>query len=99
MEMNKNTVNFYFSNIHRMIIEDGIFYCVNRYKKKTSGDMVKFKQLPFDKKWEFEISRQSFFQPLIHEGLLRRIKTDNIRLYRELSKLKPYDIEFFKSLI
>ena len=48
MEMNLNTVNFYFSHIHRMIIEDGIFYCVNRYQKKTSGDLVKFKQLPFD---------------------------------------------------
>ena len=99
MEMNKNTVNFYFSNIHRMIIEDGIFYCVNRYQKKTSGDIVKFKQLPFDKKWKFEISRQSFSQALIHEGLLRRINTENINLKKALSKLKPYDIEFFKSLI
>ena len=99
MEMNINTVNFYFSNIHRMIIEDGIFYCVNRYQKKTSGDIVKYKQLPFDKKWKFEISRQSFSQDLIHEGLLRRINTENTKLKRALSKLKPYDIEFFKSLI
>ena len=99
MEMNLNTVNFYFSHIHRMIIEDGIFYCVNRYQKKTSGDLVKFKQLPFDTKWKFEISRQSFSQPLIHEGLLRRLNKDNTKLKRALSKLKPYDIEFFKSLI
>ena len=99
MEMNIKTINFYFSHIHRMIIEDGIFYCVNRYKKKTSGDMVKFKRLPFDKKWKFELSRKSFSQPLIHEGLLRRIKSENIELKRALSKLKPYDIEFFKSLI
>ena len=99
MEMNINTVNFYFSHIHRMIIEDGIFYCVNRYKKKTSGDVVKFKEFPFDKKWKFEISQQSFFQPLIHEGLLRRINTENIKLKRMLSRLKPYDIEFLKSLI
>ena len=99
MEMNINTVDFYFSNIHRMIIEDGIFYCVNRYQKKTSGDIVKYKRLPFDKKWKFEISRQSFSQALIHEGLLRRINTENINLNRALSKLKPYDIEFFKSLI
>ncbi len=99
MEMNINTIKFYFSNIHRMIIEDGIFYCVNRYKKKTSGDMVKFKRLPFDKKWQFEISRQSFFQPLIHEGLLRRINSENFELKRVLSRLKPYDIEFYKSLI
>ena len=34
MEMNINTVIIYFSHIHRMIIEDGIFYCVNRYQKK-----------------------------------------------------------------
>ena len=99
MEMNINTVNFYFSHIHRMIVEDGIFYCVNRYRKKTSGDIIKFKQLPFDKKWKLEISRQSFSQALIHEGLLRRINTKNIKLERALSKLKPYDIEFFKSLI
>ena len=99
MEMNINTVRFYFSHIHRMIIHNGIFYCVNRYQKKTSGDLVKFKCLPFDKKWKFEISRQSFSQPLIHEGLLRRINTENIKLKRALSKLKPYDIEFFKSLI
>ena len=99
MEMNINTVNFYFSHIHRMIIEDGIFYCVNRYQKKTSGDTIKFKQLPFDKKWKFEISRQSFSQALIHEGLLRRLNIENIKLTRALSKLKPYDIEFFKSLI
>ena len=99
MEMNINTVNFYFSHIHRMIIEGGIFYCVNRYKKKTSGDIIKFKQLPFDEKWRFEISRQSFSQALIHEGLLRRTNTENIKLNKALSKLKPYDIEFFKSLI
>ena len=82
-----------------MIVEDGIFYCVNRYKKKTSGDMVKFKRLPFDKKWKFELSQKSFSQPLIHEGLLRRTNSENIKLKRALSKLKPYDIEFFKSLI
>ena len=99
MEMNINTINFYFSHIHRMIIEDGIFYCVNRYKKKTSGDTVKFKRLPFDRKWKFEISRQSFSQPLIHEGLLQRISSENIKFKKALSKLKPYDIEFFKSLI
>ncbi len=99
MEMNINTVSFYFSHIHRMIIQDGIFYCVNRYQKKTSGDVVKFKRLPFDKKWKFEVSRQSFSQPLIHEGLLRRINTESIKLERVLSKLKPYDIEFFRSLI
>ena len=49
MEMNLETVNFYFSEIHRAITTSGLFYCVNRYKKKTSGDMIKFKRLPFSK--------------------------------------------------
>ena len=99
MEMNLETVNFYFSEIHRAITTSGLFYCVNRYKKKTSGDMIKFKRLPFDKKWQFEVSQQSFYQPLIHEALLRRLKKDNNGLKNQLSKLKPYDVEFFTSLM
>ena len=99
MEMNIETVNFYFSQIHRIINETGIFYCVNRYKKKTSGDTIKFKNFPLDKNWAFEISRQSFSQPLIHEALLRRTSLSNYKLRKELMRLKPYDIEFFKNLI
>lgn len=99
MEMTIDTINYYFLHIHRLINDNGLFYCVNRYQKKTSGDVVKFKCLPFDKKWKFELSRKSFQQPLIHEGLLRRDNKDNDYLKKELSKLRPYDIEFFRSLI
>ena len=99
MEMNIETVAFYFSNIHRTINKTGIFYCVNRYTKKTSGDVIKFKNFPFDEKWSFEISRKSFSQPLIHEALLRRLSYKNFNLKKELMRLKPYDIEFFKNLI
>ena len=99
MEMNIETVNFYFSHIHRIINKTGIFYCVNRYKKKTSGDTIKFKKFPLDENWSFEISRTSFSQPLIHEGLLRRTSFRNHKLRKELMRLKPYDIEFFRNLI
>ena len=99
MEMNLDTVNFYFKHIHRAIKNDGLFYCVNRYQKKTSGDLVKFKSLPFDKKWKFKISRKSFCQPLIHEALLRRVASENELIKKELSRLRPYDIEFFQTLI
>ena len=99
MEMNIETVNFYFSQIHRIINKTGIFYCVNRYEKKTSGDMIKFKNFPFDEKWSFEISRKSFSQPLIHEALLRRTSFENYKLRKELMRLKPYDFEFFGNLI
>ena len=99
MEMNIETVNFYFSQIHRIINKTGIFYCVNRYEKKTSGDTIKFKNFPFDEKWSFEISRRSFSQPLIHEALLGRTSFKNYKLRKELMRLKPYDIEFFRNLL
>ena len=99
MEMNIETVDFYFSQIHRIINKTGIFYCVNRYKKKTSGDVIKFKSFPFDEKWAFEISKKSFSQPLIHEALLRRIAFKDLKLRKKLQRLKPYDIKFFKNLI
>ena len=99
MEMNTETVKFYFSQIHRTINKAGIFYCVNRYEKKTSGDTIKIKKFPFDQKWSFEISRKSFSQPLIHEALLRRTHLKNYKLRKELMRLKPYDVEFFRSLV
>ena len=99
MEMNIETVNFYFSQIHRVINESGVLYCVNRYKKKTSGDIIKFKKFPLDENWSFEISRPSFSQPLIHEALLRRTSFTNYKLRKELMRLKPYDFEFFRNLI
>ena len=82
MEMNIETVNFYFSHIHRAINKSGLLYCVNRYIKKTSGDTIKFKKFPFDEKWSFEISRKSFSQPLIHEALLRRTNFKNYKTKR-----------------
>jgi len=99
MEMNTETVKFYFSQIHRTINKAGIFYCVNRYEKKTSGDTIKIKNFPFDEKWSFEISRKSFSQPLIHEALLSRTRLKNYKLRKELMRLKPYDVKFFKSLV
>ena len=99
MEMNRLTVDFYFSEIHRTIKDSGLFYCVNRYQKKTSGDLIKFKKLPLDKRWNLEISRQSFYQPLIHEALFKRLNFENRSLSLKLSRLKPYDVEFFMSFI
>ena len=99
MEMNLQTIDFYFSNIQRLISPTGLFYCVNRYKKSTSGDIVKFKEFPFDKFWDPIIWRKSFFQPMIHEALFQRKMEENLSIKKKLSRLKPYDVEFFTSLI
>ena len=99
MEMNLHTINFYFSNIQKLISSNGYFYCVNRYKKATSGDIIKFKKFPFDNFWDHLIWKKSFFQPMIHEALFKRKATKNLSLKKKLSRLKPYDIEFFTSFI
>ena len=99
MEMNLQTISFYFYNIQKIISSNGLFYCVNRYKKATSGDIVKFKKFPFDNFWEQLISRKSFCQPMIHEGFFARKESENLMLGKKLSRLKPYDVEFFKSFI
>lgn len=99
MEMNLQTISFYFYSIQKLISSNGLFYCVNRYKKVTSGDNVKFKKFPFDNFWEEIIFRKSFCQPMIHEGLFVRKESENLILKKKLSKLKPYDVEFFKSFI
>ena len=99
MEMNLQTINFYFLNIQKLISRDGFFYCVNRYKKATSGETVKFKKFPFDKFWDPIIWQKSFFQPMIHEALFKRRLEENSGLAKKLSRLKPYDVEFFTSFI
>ncbi len=99
MEMNLQTINFYFCHIQRLIAENGFFYCVNRYKKSTSGDIVKFKKFPFDKFWDPIVWQKSFFQPMIHEALLKRQVEENSSFMKKLNRLKPYDVEFFTSFI
>ncbi len=99
MEMNLQTINFYFSCIQKLVSTNGFFYCVNRYKKSTSGDIVKFKKFPFDKFWDPIVWRKSFYQPMIHEALFKRRTVENSRFEKKLSRLKPYDVEFFTSLI
>ncbi len=99
MEMNLKTINFYFSNIQKLISPTGQFYCVNRYKKSTSGDIIKFKEFPFDKFWDPIVWRKSFFQPMIHEALFQRKMEENLSIKKKLSRLKPYDVEFYTSFI
>jgi putative sugar O-methyltransferase len=46
MEMDLDAVGFYLRQIQQKIAEGGIFYCVNRYEKKT-----RLKDYPFDERW------------------------------------------------
>ncbi len=51
MEMDLGTVGFYLRHIQDKLAEGGIFYCVNRYAKKT-----RIKDYPFDEKWRVAYS-------------------------------------------
>jgi putative sugar O-methyltransferase len=46
MEMDLDTVAFYLRQIQGKVSEGGVFYCVNRYEKKT-----RLKDYPFDERW------------------------------------------------
>lgn len=51
MEMDLDTVGFYLRQIQDKLAKGGVFYCVNRYAKKT-----RLKDYPFDEKWRVAYS-------------------------------------------
>jgi len=92
MEMNLETIDFYFNNIHRCVKDGGIFYCSNRYIKSTSGDDVKIKEYPFDDYWKILFSQSSWKQSQIHELLVQRTaKKNEMPLKTSLESLPPWE--------
>jgi len=75
MEMHSSIIGFYFEHIHRTIRKNGIFYCVNRYEKRTVGYPIRLRDYPFDSHWDVVSSAPSWRQPHIHELVVAR--TDN----------------------
>jgi len=67
MEMDPETIQFYFDHIQRICREDGLFYCVNRYYKDTVGQAIRIKDYPFDDRWIARLSQPAWDQPWIHE--------------------------------
>jgi hypothetical protein len=72
MEMNRETIANYFSDIQRAIKVGGAFFNVNRYRKDTVGEPICFRNYPYDDLWSVKISGPSFFQSHIHELLTIR---------------------------
>ena len=67
MEMTKEMIKYYFTNIHRIIKDKGNFVCINRYEKYET----KIREYPFDLKWKIIHSEQSKIQKHIHELILK----------------------------
>jgi hypothetical protein len=94
MEMNWKTINYYFDHIHRTIRDDGIFYCVNRYEKKTSGESIKIREYPFDSRWGILLAQPSWGAPTIFEMLLARTETANkYPISKAMRSLGPWSVQ------
>ena len=73
MEMTTTMLDFYFKHIQRIVLEEGIFVCINRYKK---GNII-LKEYPFDLYWKILLSQVSHIQNHVHQLILQRQKSKN----------------------
>jgi putative sugar O-methyltransferase len=73
MEMETVVIKSYFDNINRLIKDNGVFFCVNRYWKSSVGQDIKLIDFPFDNQWLALISESCQIQPHIHIFSLRRV--------------------------
>ncbi len=72
MEMTNAMIAFYFDAIHRITGPSGIFACINRYLKTSSGEHIMLKNYPFDNHWQVLSSQRSIMQNHIHELIVQR---------------------------
>lgn len=82
MEMNHGQVEGYFDLIYNVVKPD-LFYCVNRYIKRTT-----LRNYPFKDNWEPLISTPLMFEPAVHELLL----TPGSGIAKMLNDLPPYKV-------
>lgn len=73
MEMNLETIAFYFDYINRTLKVGGVFFNINRYVKATSGDVVRICDFPYDDHWDLLHSSQAFRQRKLHCIISRRL--------------------------
>ena len=93
MEMNKNTIKYYFDHIHRTMKDHGIFACFNRYEKNTADQPSVLKFYPYDDYWSIVISQASIFQGHIHDLILKRQAEKNkLPVSQTLKSLPPFNI-------
>ena len=72
MEMSRAYVDFYVGGLQRLVAPDGLFYCVNRVAKNTSGESVRLADYPFDDRWHPADARPVPWQDNLIELALER---------------------------
>ena len=94
-EMNLKTIDFYFKELQRTIKIDGIFTCINRYKKESaSGECINFTDYPYDTNWNILKSKRSILQDQIHILISKRDKnTNNEIINKKIFSMNNYNAE------
>lgn len=98
MEMPKKNIEEYFNFIHKRVSENGYFLNVNRYRKETSGESIRFSKYPYDSYWDCIISHRCHTRFNVHFLLTQR-KRENIekKINEELKKIVPCETNSYNS--
>ena len=98
MEMKKETLKEYFDFIHQHSKIGSYFLNINRYRKDTSGEIIKFSESPYDNDWDCLISERSPTRYNIHFMLTER-KKENIKnpIKKKLEELIKEEKRSFSS--
>ena len=90
MEMNLEIINDYFNFIQKNIKKGGYFVNINRYLKNTVGYDVKLAEYPYDDYWSVLSSKQSEFQPHIHQLITKRTEKEETSISNELRSIEIF---------
>jgi len=77
----------------------GVFYCHNRYAKKSSGTQYRFKDLAFDDHWLVLFGREGLKRSNYEVGLMRTEDPVAYPFSRWNREVPPYDFKDLWSLI
>lgn len=93
MEMYMSIVGYYIKEIERVTKCRGLFYCVNRYMKTTTGERNRIKDYPLDDRWIIQLSESMYDHD--HEHQLACIRSNfpgAVPTRNILRQLPPYTI-------
>ncbi len=97
MEMDTEIIKQYFKFIENFIEDDGYFFNINRYRKKSVGYPIHFYEYPYDSYWKVVSSKRSWRQNWIHQLITQRTKEINGNsafIKNELLKIKKITYYF-----
>jgi putative sugar O-methyltransferase len=91
MEMNKQSINEYFSMIQDKITKTKLLVNINRYEKNTVGENIKLNEYPYDHNWKVLYSSPTWNHSNVHTLVTKRISYSG-DIFNELMKINKLRI-------